>query len=216
MLVQQIKAFLKRTPLYTPWRDLRGRYAAWREKRIIPPYDEKRRIIDSYRTWFRIKTLVETGTCLGDTVEAMRHSFDRVVSIELSPELAAHARERFEGAHNVELHEGDSGGVLPAVLATLNGPALFWLDGHYSYQFRHDERVFFTAKGVLNTPIVNELQCILADREQGHVILIDDARCFTGQHDYPRIAQLRDLIAANPTPRNLQVMRDIIRIVPRQ
>ena len=117
-----------------------------------------------------MKVLVETGTYLGDMIQAMRPHFDQIYSIELSDALFEKARQRFESAKNVNLVHGDSGIQLPNVLKELKQPALFWLDGHYSEGF--------TAKGDKETPIYDELNWIVSVPERRHVIIIDDARCF--------------------------------------
>jgi len=52
----------------------------------------------------------------------------------------------------------------------VNQAALFWLDGHYSGES--------TAHGAETTPIYEELQQIFDADNRGHVIIIDDARCF--------------------------------------
>jgi hypothetical protein len=180
----------------------------------LPTPEEKRAILDGYRRQYGLTTFVETGTLFGDTVEALRSVFERVVSIELSEELAAKARERFAGCGNVTILQGDSGQVLPRVLETLTGPALFWLDGHYSGDFQSRSRgLVRTARGELQTPVVQELASILADKEPGHVVLIDDARLFDGTNDYPTIDALRATIDPG-AGQLLTVERDIIRVVP--
>ena len=177
----------------------------------LPTPEEKRAILDAYRRQYGLTTFVETGTLFGDTVEAMRPNFQRVVSIELSEELAAKARARFAGCGNVTILQGDSGQLLPRVLEALTGPALFWLDGHYSGDFQSKTRGFVrTARGELQTPVVQELASILAD-DKPHVVLIDDARLFDGTNDYPTIDSLRATVGDH---RHLTVERDIIRIVP--
>src|SRR4051794_5447312 len=90
----------------------------------------KQRILRQYQERFALRTLVETGTYTGDTVEALRGQFAQIISIELAPALHATALRRFEGAANVRLLQGNSPAILPDVLASLDGPALFWLDGH--------------------------------------------------------------------------------------
>ena len=178
----------------------------------LPSSAEKREILDGYRRRFGLRTLVETGTLLGDTVEAMRRTFDRVVSIELSEDLATRARTRFAEHTNVVILQGDSGLVLPAVLATLREPALFWLDGHYSGDFQSPSRGFVkTARGELQTPVVNELKAVLAHDVSGHVILVDDARLFDGTNDYPTVDEVRAIVGPG---RHVTVERDIIRVEP--
>lgn len=122
-----------------------------------------------------LRVLIETGTFRGDTVMALRRDFDRIVSVELSPELHAKAVRQTRHQHNAELLLGDSGEVLPGVLATLHQPALFWLDAHYSGGV--------TALGDRVSPISSELDVILGHAVRGHVVLVDDAREF---HDSAR------------------------------
>jgi hypothetical protein len=156
----------------------------------------------SYSLAFGIATLVETGTYLGEMVAAQRTRFHRMWSIELSPELHRAAVQQFENARNVTLLQGDSGDLIEKVLADLEGPALFWLDAHYSEGN--------TARGSLETPVWRELQAILASPEE-HVVLIDDARHF-GTGDYPSIEAIRGLVESSRPGWTCNVATDIIRI----
>lgn len=171
-----------------------------------PPHAVKRRVLREYARRFGLRILVETGTYRGDMVEAMRGSFARVISIELSATLAAAARERFRGASNVAIEQGDSGTVLPRVLATLDGPALFWLDGHWSGGE--------TARGETDTPVLAELEHVFADPRAGHVVLVDDARLFDGTGGYPTLDGLRELAKRRRPDWEMSVANDIIRLVP--
>jgi len=172
-----------------------------------PPHFIKQRTLRRYAEQHGLRTLIETGTYLGDMVAAMRPHFDRVVSIELSPELARRAAARFARDPRVTILEGDSGAVLPRVLASLDRPALFWLDGHYSGGF--------TARGAEDTPVMQELAAVLAHPIAGHVVLVDDARCFDGANGYPTIEALRALVAAKRPDWEFSVRHDSIRMSPR-
>jgi hypothetical protein len=184
-------------------------------ERALPAPEEKRALLDAYRRRYALTTLVETGTLFGDTVEAMRTKFARVVSVELSEELAARARERFSGIANVTILQGDSGDLLPPIAGDLDGPALFWLDGHFSGEFHSQTRGHVaTARGVLQTPVVRELLAVLARPGRGHVVLIDDARLFDGTNDYPTLDAVRALVAKHDASLAVTVERDVIRIVP--
>jgi hypothetical protein len=79
---------------------------------------------------FNLPTLVETGTCYGGTVEAVRNSFKDVWSIELSPVFYEASSKKFAGIPNVHLFFGSSGEMLPSVIERTTGPLLFWLDAH--------------------------------------------------------------------------------------
>ena len=113
---------------------------------------------------------------------------------------------RVLGRRNVRLIEGDSGIRLPEMLADIRRPVLFWLDGHYS--------AGVTASAALHTPISAELQAILRHPVKGHVILIDDARCFDGSNDYPHIDDLLRVVREDGNYA-AEVSIDIIRLIPR-
>lgn len=169
-----------------------------------PPHVVKEEMIREYAKRFGTNVLIETGTYLGDMVHAMRKTFARIVSFELDEKLAAQARERFAGDKHIEIVQGDSGKLLGEYLTKINEPCLFWLDGHYSGGI--------TAKGSLETPIKNELQSILSHPVAGHVVLIDDARCFTGENDYPTIDELQQFVKAQKPDWKFSVDTDAIRI----
>ena len=67
-------------------------------------------------------------------------------------------------------------------------------------------------KGTTNTPIEKELHHILGHPVKRHVILIDDAHCFTGQDDYPTLQELRNLIGSTCAYASIQVRNDIIAV----
>jgi len=182
-------------------RDVRAIYR-WKKagKPFPPPHAIKRKVVKEYGKG--LNTLIETGTYLGDMVEAMRKDFEKVYSIELSRELFLKAQKRFDNSPNVTILQGDSGEILETIVRDLKAPALFWLDGHYS--------AGFTAKGNKETPIVEELKTI-ADSKLPHVVLIDDARCFTGEQDYPTMEELEKLSASLGFT-GFAVENDIIRL----
>lgn len=149
---------------------------------VPPPPAVKRRMLAAYLQKYGLQVFIETGTFKGDTLDEMSSRVKRAVSIELSEEFHARALKRFEGRKNIEVLKGDSGDVLPPLVATLTEPALFWLDGHYS--------AGNTAHGVEASPISRELDCILASPVPGHVVLIDDVDQFSEQGGYPEIGRL--------------------------
>ncbi|MDD5318778.1 MAG: hypothetical protein PHF79_03110, partial [Candidatus Pacebacteria bacterium] len=85
------------------------------------------------------------------------------------------------------------------------GPILFWLDAHFSGGK--------TAKSVLgDTPIEKELDIIFGSWTNGNVILIDDARLFTGTDNYPSLDNLFTM--TKNIGRNVEIVegKDIIKI----
>jgi hypothetical protein len=214
-MTELLKRLVKGTPLYHPLRNWVGRRRAakalveWERngRPVPPPHIVKQRALRSYAKRFGLRILVETGTLYGDMIEALKDSFDRIYSIELSDELYREAKKRFKGAAHIELIHGDSGVKLKELVTRIDRPALFWLDGHYSGGE--------TAKGASDTPVYDELRHILNTADMGHVITIDDARHFGSDPAYPSIAELRELIAAERPELDFIVEDDIIRITPR-
>lgn len=177
-----------------------------RYKGVSPSYEIKRATIISYAKNYQLDTLVETGTYLGDTVKALMPYFRKIISIELDQELYERAQFRFRRAKNVLLVRGDSSDKLPGVMKRIDKPVIFWLDGHYSGDI--------SAKGALKTPIRKELETILSHKIKNHVVLIDDARDFSGRNDYPTVRAIKDIVETNSNY-DFSVENDIMRIVPK-
>jgi hypothetical protein len=211
--MQSLKRIIRELPAVQTWLEgvrSRREYEAWQKSggEGPSPHLVKQRTIREYARRYGCTVLVETGTFRGQMIQAMRGAFERIISIELSPALFKAARRRFRSRPNVELQHGDSMVALPPIVKRLNSPALFWLDGHYS--------AGDTARGVKDTPIYEELTSILNAGEVGHVVLIDDARCFVGKNDYPALDELRAIVAQQRPDLEMVVRDDIIRIAPRQ
>jgi len=209
-----LKSLIERTPIYTPLRNWvnvkkqKKELIDWerRGKPVPPPHIVKQQVIKDFAEKYGLKILVETGTYYGDMVEAMKCHFDRLYSIELSNELYRKAKRRFEGDKRIEIIHGDSGIELGKLLERIDQPALFWLDGHYS--------AGDTAKGDKDTPIYEELNYIFSTQNSGHVVVIDDARCFGNDPAYPTIKELSDFIKTKKPESRIEVECDSIRITP--
>jgi hypothetical protein len=125
----------------------------------------------------------------------------------LGYDLFIKAQERFRHNKNITIIHGDSGKVLPKILNDIFEPAIFWLDGHYS--------AGITAKGNKECPIFEELDAILDKKykKYNHVLLIDDARLFNGEGDYPSIEKLTRYIKIKNEKYQVEIQHDIIRYV---
>jgi predicted O-linked N-acetylglucosamine transferase (SPINDLY family)/glycosyltransferase involved in cell wall biosynthesis/SAM-dependent methyltransferase len=172
---------------------------------ISPPHIIKQRAIGEYQREYGYSLFIETGTYLGDMVDAQKHQFERIISIELGADLFERAKTRFAGDHNVTIMQGDSGKILPQILAEIKEPAIFWLDGHYSEGI--------TAMGDKACPIFEELDAIFASTRFNHVILIDDARCFGAIDEFPTVEKLTEYIQAKNEGYQVEIENDIIRCV---
>jgi len=187
-------AFTRRR-IEAQWR-LRGRP-------LPPPHIVKQHVVLGYQTARRFRTFIETGTFTGEMVAAMRPHFERLISIEMAPAIYEATRPRFAGDTHVRLLLGDSGTLLPELVKTLDHPALFWLDGHYMGGN--------TARAEADSPVRAELAALLRHPVRGHMVLIDDARLFTGEGGYPTIDELRAWVERERPGSRLEVSADIIR-----
>lgn len=211
---QLLKKVIRRIPLCTLLRNRVRERRQTREliewerqgKPVPTPHIIKQRTIISFAERFGLKILIETGTYYGDMVEAMKGYFSRIYSIELSKELYKKAKTRFDGVGKVKIIQGDSGVELGNLVGMIDQPALFWLDGHYS--------AGETARGKKDTPIYEELTHIFNNKQSGHVIIIDDARCFGQDPAYPSIDKLTDFIRSMRPDANIEIEDDSIRITP--
>lgn len=185
------------------------RWRCFRQPGQQPPQIVKQLTVREYGRRFRASVLIESGTYLGDMVEAQRRGFARVYSIELEEGLALRAKQRFAAWTHIEILTGDSATVLPRLLPGIDGSLLFWLDGHFSGGL--------TAMGPLATPISAELNCILQEpiSTRTAAILIDDARLFCGENDYPTLEALERQVRAHRPDWHFEVRDDIIRTHPR-
>ncbi len=214
---ESLKHFLERT---TPLgalarihreRQLRKKLRQWQQDGAVGPMPNlgKQQVVRSYAKQFSPPVFIETGTYKGKMVYALMPYVTEIYSIELDPTHYENARKRFAGYANIHLFQGQSGEILPEVLKGIRKPCLFWLDAHWSGGS--------TARGDLETPIMREIACVLNHPLSAqHVILIDDARCFTGQNDYPPLKTVEQCIRAVHPDWVFEVRDDIIRTHARQ
>ena len=207
---QPIRTLLKRSPFYTSFKQA-GHYPDywwWKlrgEPRRIPHLIKQRTVLE-YAKGFGLTTLVETGTYYGEMIAAVRRRFRKIYSIELDPRLARSAQDRFKQDARVEVIEGDSQVEVPRLLKALHERCLWWLDAGYCGWV-----------GQTGNPnrLGTELYAILKDDIRDHVILMDDADGVNGEGGSPTLEELISSIRANYPERQVEVERNIIRIIPR-
>lgn len=161
----------------------------------------------SAKILFDIDFFLETGTYLGITTNYVQKYFSRVYSIELSKELANEAQKYFKNKKNVSIIQGDSGLLLEGIMKGNNTRKLFWLDAHYS------AGITATSVDFGDTPISKEIEEILKYWIVGSVILIDDARLFNGQNNYPTVSDLTSFIIGKNLGLKVFVSKDIIHVL---
>jgi hypothetical protein len=202
---------LQRTPVYGAYKAV-GHYPDYwywilRGRPARSPHLLKQKVVREYGEKFGLKTLVETGTYYGEMVAAMKSRFDRIYSIEYVPELAERATRKFAREGHIRIFCGDSRVVMPEVLALLKGPALFWLDaGYYGW-------VGVRSKAS-EQRLSAELEMILS-HPYPHIVLLDDARGFTGKDGIPSIAEVKGDVESKFPQRSVRVEYDIMRVTLR-
>ena len=174
---------------------------------VPPPHIVKQRKVKEFARRFNCRIFIETGTYKGKMVESVQNVFRKIQTIELDKNLCERAREKFKHKRHIQVLEGNSGTILPYILKDTSDNVLFWLDAHYSGGI--------TASGEKETPIEEELKSILSLGHIGDVILIDDARLFVGDNDYPTIPQLKKMILSRRPQVDIEIEDDIIQIFPK-
>ncbi len=180
----------------------------WRAsgRRGAAPHLLKQRLVHKLARRFETPVFIETGTYLGDMCLAMRRRFRSIYSIELDERLYQRAKAVFAREEHVTLLHGDSASTLPLVLSNVDVPCLFWLDGHYSSGV--------TARGSTDYPIIDELAHIGAHRVVGHVVVIGDARLFTGSDGTPSLGDVIDAARAAAPTHQVTIANDVIVLTP--
>jgi hypothetical protein len=179
----------------------------WRNEGWIgsPPYLVKRAMLLAECRRIGTRWFVETGTYMGDTLWFLREAVPNLVSIEVQPELARLAARRFRKFPRVDVVNGDSALELAAVVKRVDGPCLFWLDGHYS--------AGMTGRGVKDCPIFEEIAAIAGLADHEFSIMIDDARCFGTDPAYPGVGQLRESTDKLFPRHQFNIWNDVIHIL---
>ena len=189
---------------YKEW-ETKQEYRRWLDagKPIPPATAVKRLAIREYQKKSGYAVLVETGTYKGDMVYTQMNYFREIYSIELAEYYYTRAVKRFKKYPQVHLFHGDSAKILKTVLNKIKEPVVFWLDGHYSGGM--------TAKGEEECPIWGELDAIFPI-SYPHVLMIDDARCFTGKDGYPTLDELKSYLNKQSVSYTFAVENDIVRV----
>jgi predicted O-methyltransferase YrrM len=81
---------------------------------------------------FGVQTIVETGTCVGNTTLGMAKMAPYVHTVEIAEKFWKVAEERFKDVPNITLHRGNSAEVLDRILPSVEPPVMFYLDAHWN------------------------------------------------------------------------------------
>jgi hypothetical protein len=129
---------------------------------------------------YKVPCFFETGTWKGDAVQyALDAGFEKIISVEIIPELAQEAAKRFSQIPGVKIITGDSVSVMQKELPVLKFNCVFWLDAHFPGAdagiYKYDEEI----DEDLRLPLESEIKTISASR-RGYrdIIIVDDLRIY--------------------------------------
>lgn len=163
---------------------------------------------------FHITEFVETGTYMGGTAKWASAHFQHVRTVEASKYYYDCLMLEHLAYQNVDFVFGDSRLELQKIVPALQGPAIFWLDGHWSGEntYGSDDEC----------PLLEEIQ-VIAGSPHEHFIFIDDARLFMSppprphaRTEWPVLAQVFDALRAEGRNPYVLVFGDVIVSAPRK
>ena len=103
----------------------------------------------------------ETGTHKGESVQiALDLGFKKIISVEILYDFYTECCALFGYNPKVKLFLGDSNEKIEEMLKLVDGPSLFWLDGHVD--------------GVDASCLWGELKAIKNHKIKNHTIIVDD------------------------------------------
>lgn len=192
------------------WHEAIGKVKEWRKNGspLPAPAYFNQMLVREYQKKYECEVLVETGTFEGSMIMAVAELFEKVYTIELSDYYYKKSKNRLSVWKHVEVIKGDSARVLPKILTKTKGKKLlFWLDGHFSGGK--------TAKAKKDSPVVEELKVIARMASRNCVVLVDDAREFTGKNGYPKLERLKKFLKGSLENHRITVEDDVIRVTPK-
>ncbi|WP_430711518.1 hypothetical protein [Nodosilinea sp. AN01ver1] len=155
---------------------------------------------------------METGTYYGRTSVWASKIFKNVFTIEYSREIFEIVSSKHSNIENIKFSFGDSRSQLSKVLEEIKGPALFWLDAHWSGGLTYGDND--------QCPLIQEIN-ILNSTGQDHFILIDDARLFLSPpqppheiNQWPSISEVINALRFKFPDKYIVVIEDVIVAVP--
>jgi hypothetical protein len=139
------------------------------------------------------KVFIETGSYFGNGIQsALDSGFDTVISIEITRKYFEHCSRRFQNNPKVQPLFGDTIQKLPDVIKQINEPITFYLDGHW------DTGEMDETRGVMDYPVIAELEIIKEHPIKNHTILIDDVRLFNEPWELGHETIVKKVLEINP------------------
>ena len=160
---------------------------------------------------YRVETFIETGTYKGETALWAAQQYQQVITCEASFEIFHQAHETFSEYDNIDHRYGHSLETLQKILSDLSGPAIYWIDSHWSVEQTYGEND--------ECPLLDELQIILTHSSESF-LFVDDARYFCtppprphNPKAWPNLQEIFEVVN-NLSDAYLTLYEDCIVIVP--
>jgi len=161
---------------------------------------------------YALEDFIETGTYQGGTAVWAAAHFDRVTTIEFSRSLYEETKAQHDGASNLSFLFGDSREALRAIVPTLQQPAIFWLDSHWSGGQTYGQND--------ECPLLEEIEAITSSVHT-HFLFIDDARLFVAPpprphrvDQWPTIDKVIGALTSTSHRYYIVIIEDVIVAVP--
>jgi hypothetical protein len=171
-----------------------------------------REMVLSLAAQAKIQNFVETGTYQANTALWAAGQFRHAYTIEAAKVLYDAAVTKFGSVPNLHFSFGDSRQCLKTIQESLDGPALYWLDAHWSGGPTFGQNN--------ECPLLSEIEQVNLGSSDS-IILIDDARLFLSPpprpHDPDQWPDLLTVLSALAVPRPRRyiiVHQDVIVAVP--
>jgi len=122
---------IKKTFLFIFWKEYCEIRDYWRwlknGRPVPPPHGIKQGVIKEYARKYQCPVFFETGTYRGDIIQAVKHDFERIYSVELSESLYQKARLRFKNDPHITILRGDSARMLAETLKQISNVCFGWM-----------------------------------------------------------------------------------------
>lgn len=152
---------------------------------------------------YGIARFFETGTHVGKTAAWARQHFDVVITIEAHGEYFRQNLKRYPDSDILFLF-GASQARMRELVPLMKEPHMFWLDAHWGADLPY-------SRPEVVCPVIEEIEIINQSLEN-HVILVDDARLFTGINGWPSLETVMRFLGERS--RDVYVEDDVVIAVP--
>ena len=115
----------------------------------------------SLRENFKVKNLIELGSCVFGSTKWFAENFEKVLTVEIVPEYRNIGLSRTEGLTNIISYLGDSVAMLPKMLSQVGDDTIIFIDSHWQTLPLFDELKLIKDSGLKPCIVVHD--CLVPD-----------------------------------------------------